>query len=1039
MPVLQNLYQIYKLPSSMIVDNNFVIENYSKPQAMKDQNIVSIGDNMVFQAIRYYYHDNRGHREIFEDIQDLRSKLKECKKQGDIARAYVLNRRITDVLFVKDIINIKIEKKKHYKMFGIKGFSVNGIEYVYFCAGSGQIRRDTITFINKELLKPIGNALMCGFGEKVKDFNIAKFHAYFALAFSSVLWVRTPRVCVVKDFYNLLPDDEEVDFIEKDKDNPHKSIINRYTAKQLRQMGKAEFELNCADGQGLIDPSFAKIWSRDMNLSYTPCSFVVRSVFVKGNLATFDFKELARRNNIKIIYDKWNTPYDVNDIDVILSESQFKMHKYYKSWQEYTSYTTRNRIRWGVARYNKKYDDECVLANYQYIQSLNLSRDDIKGLIKPTIDWLQKVCSGDTLYSLLYTYGSKNDSVEYSGMFSSAQSLATKAIIKNVEFLQDSFVQAKIYKNITESINKAKLGKIWLKGNYSFMISDPYAQAQSALGLRPTGLLKSNEVYSSFWNNRGKPKVIDLCRSPMIDSHEHNPCNLVDSDEMSFWYQYLNSGIIFNIYDSSVYRMEDADFDGDICLSTDNEYFIKGSHKNEPIITYQKGSVATQKITPKNQMNTNIRGLGSGVGGYSNCAAIFFALRDIFKKDSDEYKEISLRIKLLREIVGQEIDRIKGVAKPELPHEWKKMLKILPTDSQEERQKKYKHNSMIIQNNKKPYYFRYRYPELNQRYKQYENTYNQQAKDMFGLKVKQLIKKVDKTEQQTMLVRRYQKNNPLITSNCNMNILCKELENVDFDIKYNNNKGNISKLPTFEALFSGRPLDKNKYNITKKCYQKYHSQKQIKMLDSLLYFSGYSTTDPLEENWDYNEVRISLLDIIREEIRQEVKDNSIEVEEFLYYCHLMSKEYSRFNWAFVWDILDIQIINYIPNGRSYAPVKVIDKTEGSKEYLGQYYMLKDITKDAPIVKLKETIDGGENENASVNVNCLSNEPLPEINNDDNDNDNVDNIDSNIIMSDDDNDSYHSYYENDNNNDNNNDRDGFSTSFGDFLKNFNFDE
>ena len=54
MPVLQNLYQVYKLPSSFIVENNLKIDNYTRKRAIQDGNLVSVGDNMVFYKIRDY-------------------------------------------------------------------------------------------------------------------------------------------------------------------------------------------------------------------------------------------------------------------------------------------------------------------------------------------------------------------------------------------------------------------------------------------------------------------------------------------------------------------------------------------------------------------------------------------------------------------------------------------------------------------------------------------------------------------------------------------------------------------------------------------------------------------------------------------------------------------------------------------------------------------------------------------------------------------------------------------------------------------------
>lgn len=553
MAILQNLYQIFKFPSTFVIERNCTINNYTQGDGLKDNNIISIGDNLVFDQIRHFYNDTRTPKKIYYDTQIIRKKIHEYKKEGKLAEARVLNRRLVDFLFVKDIVNIYVDKKSHYKQIGRKGFYLNGNHYVRFCCGSGQMRRNTITFINEKLYKSITDNLMCGFMNKTTGFNLAKLHAYFALSFSSILWVRTPRVCVVKDFYNKIDPKEKVDFIEKSPKSDKKIIVQK-TA------GELNLELNCADGQGLIDPEFAQLWGQDMNLSYCPCSFVVRSVFVKGNLATFDFKKYARQYGITQIRDRWGTAYNVEDIDVILSESQFKMYKYYTNWQEYLSYTEKAHIKWGVARYNKKYDDDYVLANYQYIQALTIDKNDIKEMIKPTVEWVEEICSGNNLYTLLYMFGVKNSDADYQSMYSSAQSLTAKAVVKNVDFLKDTYVQQKIYKNIAESINKTKLGKIWLRGNYQFMISDPYAQCQSIFGHKPTGLLKAGEIYSGWWKDRvPSGTTLDCCRSPMIDISEHNPMDLVYNEEMEEWYKYLPSGVIYNIYDVSVFRHSDSD------------------------------------------------------------------------------------------------------------------------------------------------------------------------------------------------------------------------------------------------------------------------------------------------------------------------------------------------------------------------------------------------------------------------------------------------------------------------------------------------
>lgn len=910
MAIIQNLFQVYKLPSNMIVEHDLNIEGYTKRQAIKDGTLVAIGDNLVFHKIRDYHNDTRTTQEIFDEIRELRKTLKLCKKEGKIGEARITNQIITDTLFVKDIINVEVIKKSEYKKLAKNGFYVNGIHYIRFLAGAGQIRRNTATFVNSKIYPYLQEALMCGLEGKIKEINLAKLGAYFALAFSSVLWVRTPRVCVVNDFTTVVKG-QTVDFICKDEHG--EGYVEERTM---------DIPLNSADGQGLVDPAFSRLWAEDMKIDFIPSAFIVRSAFIKGSVVPFDFKEYARREGISTIKDYWGKEYDIEDIDVILSVSQFKMYEHYKSWQEYLDYFQKYNLRWGVARYNKKHDDEYVLANYQYLQVLNINRDDIKELIAPTIDWLQKICSGDLLYGLLFILGCKSDTVTYQSVYGDAQTNFVKAVIKNVDMLRDGYVRQKIYKSIAESIEKAKIGKIWIRGNYQFMISDPVAQCRNALGLSPDGLVPADHIYSNFWRDRGVSGYIDVCRSPMIDAHEHNPSKLFESEDANYWYQYIRSGIILSIYDTATVRMEDADFDGDIVLTTDNPIFLKGSQKWRNVITYEKQPIPLQKVTYNNIINTDIRGFGTGVGGFSNCATILEAMRGIFNPETQQRQIIELenRKKLLREIVGNEIDRIKGVAKPVLPSSWKHVETVYPDDTDAEKAEKYYHNSLVI--SKKPYFFRYLYPELNKRHKQYEASYNVIAKDMFGEPLKRILAKRDKTEAEMTFARRYFKYSPLIVSNCIMNLLCKEFENVDFDIKYRGTGENL--LPLYED--AGYECDPKVLEVFRAAYRRYCNKKQMSLLDSTF------------DEWAEDAIYL-IIDSIEQETQEELYALKLPVPEMLFYIGQLSKEYKSFNWSFAWSILEDFIIDYIPQGKTLVPVR----DEEGQEYLGGKYSLKNVS------------------------------------------------------------------------------------------------
>ena len=910
--VLQNSYYIYKIPSDKISH----LSHYSFKEASRDGNVVSIGDNLVLAKIREYYNNTEDHVSLYNRVQAIRKEMKEIRKlptsTDNINKIKKLQSQLDDMLFVDDIVNIKVMTKKEYKVLARNGFDLNGKHYVRFMVGSGQMRRNTVSFINEELFDYMQERLMCGLNDKIKTINLAKLSAYFALSFSSVLWVREPRVCVIKDFDTVIPN-QKVNWINKHEDGN--------TVEQIYK----DIKLNSADGQGLIDPNMARLWAEDMHLNYVPCSFVVRTAFIKGNLVPFDFKAYAKEHGVLKIKDRYGTEYNVEDIDVLLSESQFKMAKYYSSWEGYLSYHKTYNLKWGVARYNKEYDDEYVLTNYQYIQVLNLTKEDISGLVSYTTNWIKNICSGDIKYALTYNVGVKNPTLSVDSIINSCSSTFTKAIIKNPEMLKDGFVQRKIYNSIKDSIRQAKIGRIWVRGNYSFMISDPVAQCRSALGLSPDGLLPANYVYSNFWNNRGVDGEICLLRSPLTHYSEVNIQRLANTDEMKKWYKYIYSGIIYNIYDISVVKHADSDFDGDICMSTNNPYFLKGAKREELPIMYDKEAVPTQKITLPNQIRCDVKGLDTKVGQITNYSTSMLAMLPLFKgeKQTEQREEIETRLKLLRELQGAEIDKIKGTTPPNFPKSWRHWVKINKDDDDITKAEKYKYNSMVVK--KKPYFFIYLYSTLMNDYKAYEKNFNSISLTHFGIPIKALLRKKEHTEGELNLIRKYRKYSPVLETDCIMNILCKEIENMEFDIKYKPNC--VSLLPEFAEKID---VDEEKIQSLTSIYKKYKAQKKYKGIEALVDNEGI-------QDDDMNEILRNVLYANRDEYKNEMIELFTSSKELFNYLIVMC---DRNNWSYdcIWDIVGEDIIDIIP----YGDTKVVVEKEDGFEYLGHFYGLEEV-------------------------------------------------------------------------------------------------
>lgn len=318
------LFYILKLKTSDIMSNSLYIKTTFK-EARKNARIISVGDNQVLKFIRNIKDES------LEEIKEKISNLNELKKSEleqkeiNMVKVISLQNEINEILFVPDLLFIKTDTtKKDYKYIARNYFTVeieinNKIyktKYKRLCAGAGQLRQNSATFVNVELYDMLVQIMMCGLTKKrIGKINLAKFGAYFALNLSATRQVSTPKICVVPD-YEFPLRNQKVDWIYT-KDDGERDIETRYI----------DFNMNAFDGSGMICPRMAEIWQKDLKLDYLPSSFIIRSPWIKGLVSVFDFhkfaKEIAKTETIKDLY---GVEYNVDDIDVILTSSMFKMY-----------------------------------------------------------------------------------------------------------------------------------------------------------------------------------------------------------------------------------------------------------------------------------------------------------------------------------------------------------------------------------------------------------------------------------------------------------------------------------------------------------------------------------------------------------------------------------------------------------------------------------------------------------------------------------------------------------------------------------------
>lgn len=826
-------YEVFKISVNRLVDHSgkktkILPLTITKREALENGEVVKIQSNQLTNKIFDFFSENN----IAHSNLDL---------SGIIINVYVPT-------------DSKKQGEKDYATIAKKGFTVNGAKFVRLFSGSGQIRRNTITFIREDLYKPIFESLLCGL--ELKDFgdqfNGAKFAAYSGLNMSGCHLLPdtlTPNVCVVDDFEQIRPHktvnyvtEQEVQYIalaDEDyiitdiqsdynidgdkavrKSNGKSFTIHKGVKKHIEQKPYDEIDgspaLNSFDGQGLMSTEWAEKVKEHLGLDYLPSALIVRAPWVKGLLANIPFHEWFYNNGITEIKDSFGKVRRVEDIDVIISKSQFKMHKIYfkkceklgvNAWNYYCQQMKANHLLWGIAKLNNAIDDDYKTFNYQYLQALQLDNEDIDNLCKPTEEFLTKLNSGDIeiIYNNLLVNGG-SDTPDDENILEESENqnykkLFQKIIEANPDFLNDKYVRSLILKECETKFNGAKLGKILVGGNFQFCISDPIAQlewiAQNHCNkdMQVQGVVGESCVYSNYWLNKTTDtREIVLMRSPLIDRNEIAKRKLLQNP--IHYFRYLASGIVYSIHDLTALQQGGCDFDGDITFTTNDPIVLKGSMSYEqanPLYYELSTTDLVGKITDINIIKADVRGLNSKVGKISNKAGSLYAKLEKYSPDSTEYKKIYDSIVALGQVVGMEIDRIKTAVAPTEPLEWKPLQITRFTDmdfneveanNEEEKQGIMRHNELIP--DLKPYYFRYNYDYISKSINDLKREFNKVCEYSFGFKIEELKERVLKyaaSEDEVKLWEQYQKAYPVIDTDCIVNHISHFFENFERNIK----------------------------------------------------------------------------------------------------------------------------------------------------------------------------------------------------------------------------------------------------------------
>lgn len=908
----QKMYQqfVYKVESSRILGAKKKSLVITPREARLNGEIISLADSNVLRAIDELNGVDR--TAVAERINNIRQEiraLRDSKENKSSARSRIkeLYSELDKIQLKTDYLPVVMSKPSDFdKLNG--GFSVNGVEYQRLVGTPNGVKKSTVVYcpvinergvrVHEEL-----DRRMNGGRDESKELVPAKFEAYKALACSSSIPVSMPKDILVVDDFVLTFEDNFIELKDSETDDGEPIMTKK----------RGEFELNASDGFGLMCPTLAERWSTELGLDYTAGGMCIRNLFCKGMVYAFDFHEFARRyGNGDTITDVWGGVHTISDVELIVPVSVMKLWDSYRSLSHYLECCEKYGHGFAVTKTTERELENERTLNYQFIQSYDLTDDEIKELVQPTIDEIKETICGDVDKTLLFLRGACGKNYD----FNADTNYLAKAIMAEPQVAKDPFAITTVYNMIKKRIDELKIGQVKVHGNYTMISGDPFAFCQKIFGCDgpddEKGLLKAGEMYSKYWVEDRDSKRVVCFRAPMSCHNNIKTMNVVRNEDIDFWYKHMNTVNIINCHDTFYAALNGADNDGDAILVTDNEILLKNTRDTSAIVCVQKKAEKCV-ITEELLAASNKLGFGDTIGTITNRVTSMYDVMSRFDKNSDEYKTLTYRVMCGQLYQQAAIDKIKGIISKPMPKSWYDYHSLTIKDDDDEQTKARKEFNKRILAEKKPYFMRYVYPELNAMFnrKNKNMTFNYDVQPDFDPK-----KQDDYDNWRT-------KKLPVSDENCVMNRLCHYVEQ---ELKRIPNGSKEKNYPYQELLGSANyDFNVRKRDVAKKLemlYLEYRKKSKEGMMMSKI--------ERLSDE-QQNEMR----DTLSEQFERDCCDICCS-DELL--CDILLKQCYKTNTSkkFVWAMCGERIVRNLLEKKGRYSYFVRDD-EGETEYRGERY------------------------------------------------------------------------------------------------------
>lgn len=421
--------------------------------------------------------------------------------------------------------------------------TVENRHYEMVTASAGQLRTDKVCCFSDEAWAKLKVHIQCGLDWDTINakggLNVSKYLAYTALDFSATDASDFPfdKIVVVKDFSGLVT-----------------GLLDHIHPNYTVERKVETVEIKHTDGCGMVLPS-----------EFTN-NRMIRSAWIKGLVSPYDFLRFCSVHGVEpVVVDAWGTKHNLVEegITMILTTSQFKLWKFYDSWEDYVRIA--KACGWGISftNYEEPYIPDTTV-NYQFIESLvDFTDEEMVEFSARTWNKIRGIAENKE--SMLRTLRADEFSDQP----------YKRALGLYEPLLRDGFSRETLKAIKRRWTHDAQSGRLWCENKRLFVIPDLYAFCEYLfLGIKnPKGLLEDGEVACRVYRDYDE---CDCLRSPHLYM-EHAVRRINHSSEVYSWF--ITNGIYTSCHDL-ISRVLQFDCDGDQLNVVVNAVFVNVAKRN---------------------------------------------------------------------------------------------------------------------------------------------------------------------------------------------------------------------------------------------------------------------------------------------------------------------------------------------------------------------------------------------------------------------------------------------------------------------------